>query len=84
MIFNRYSFVWVAGFGIVVAGLLMWRAQRFPIWLRIGTPLVLALLAVALWWVLRPSSSPEVRTLADAERLIGSGKPIVIEFLSEY
>lgn len=84
MIFNRFSYVWIAGFVVVVTGLVMWRAQRFPIWLRISAPLALALVAAAIWWVLRPSGSPEIKTLADVERLIGSGKPVVIEFFSEY
>ncbi len=84
MIFNRFSFVWIAGFGVLVAGLVMWRVQRLPIWLRIGTPLALSLVAVVLWLALRPSGTPEIKTMADAERLIGSGKPTVIEFFSEY
>jgi hypothetical protein len=82
--FNRYSFVWVAGFIVMVTAIAMLRTQRFPVWVRVGTPLGLAAVAAVLWLVLRPVGTPEVNTLVDAERLIGTGKPTVIEFFSEY
>jgi hypothetical protein len=84
MIFNQYSFVWLAAPVVFVAGLIASRGRRGPRWLRIGVVVVLVGLAVLVWLIVHPTASAAVNTLADAERIIGSGKPTVIEFLSEY
>jgi hypothetical protein len=88
MFFNQFSFVLIAIFGIGLLTLTMWQARSLPIWLRIGGPLVALIAALVFWLALRPTASPTVNitvtTATDFDRLLGSGKPTVLEFYSEY
>ena len=84
MIFNQFSFVLFAIFLVATAGTLAWRVQRGPRWLRAAVVVTLALAVFVVWLAAHPTATAEVNSLADAERLIGSGKPTVVEFFSEY
>jgi hypothetical protein len=88
MFFNQFSFVLSAIFGIGLLTLIMWQARSLPIWLRIGGPLNALIAALVFWLALRPTPSlgvnTTVNTAADFDRLLGSGKPTVLEFYSEY
>jgi hypothetical protein len=84
MIFNQYSFVWLAVPVVALVGFTVWRMKRGPRWLRAAIVVVLFFTVVVVWLAGHPTATAEVNTLADAERLMGSGKPTVIEFFSEY
>ncbi len=81
MIVNQFSYVLIAIFLVGVASIIVWRVRRVPRWLSVG---VVALALVVVWLVARPTATAEVNSLADAEGLIGTGKPTIVEFLSEY
>lgn len=61
-----------------------WRLRTLPLWVRVGSPFVAAALLFVLWTMLRPTSSPEIVSPSDMNRVLASGKPTVIEFYSEY
>ncbi|MCC7450799.1 MAG: hypothetical protein IT324_25515 [Anaerolineae bacterium] len=67
---------------LVIVG--AWRLRTLPLWVRIGSPLVVVALLFALWTVIRPTSSPEAASVGNVDRVLASGKPTVIEFYSEY
>ena len=84
MILNRYSFLWTGLLLVMVIGWIMWRAESWPVWLRIGVPLGAVIVLAAGWLMLHPTATPELNTEADFDRLLMSGKPTVLEFFSEY
>jgi hypothetical protein len=84
MILNRYSFLWLGLLLILAVVWIVWRADNWPVWLRVGAPLGAAIVLTAGWLVLHPTATPELSTEADFDRLLASGKPTVLEFFSEY
>ena len=84
MIFNRYSFLWIGLLLILVIVWIMWRADSWPVWLRIGAPLAVVVVLAAGWLLLHPTATPELNTEADFDHVLTSGKPTVLEFFSEY
>jgi hypothetical protein len=84
VIFNQFSFLWIAGPLVGVVVVAVWRMRRGARWLRAALVLGLGTALGVLWLALHPTGTASVTNLADAERLIGSGKPTVVEFFSEY
>ncbi|MDL1924495.1 hypothetical protein FBQ95_17990 [Chloroflexi bacterium CFX3] len=83
-VFNQFSFVLMAGGLLALAGLLLWRVQRVPAFVRMVGWLALLIVVVGAWLVLRPTDTPEISGLADVEARLGGGTPAVIELYSEY
>ena len=84
MIFNRYSFLWIGLLLILVIVWIMWRADSWPVWLRVGVPLAAVIGLFGVWLVLHPTATTELNTEADFDHVLTSGKPTVLEFFSEY
>jgi hypothetical protein len=81
---GQFSFLVGALVIIIGLALIMLRAQQFPTWLRIGLPVAASLGALALWLSVRPTPTPDIKTMAHVDRLLQNGKPTVLEFYSEY
>ena len=80
-VFNQNSFVFISGFALAVAAvmLLVRRARRA--WLVWG---VCAVAAVIGWFTLRTTDGLQLNTAADYEAALRSGKPTLVEFYSNY
>jgi thiol-disulfide isomerase/thioredoxin len=83
-VFNQFSFVLLAGGLLLLAGLLLWRLQRVPAFVRMVGWLVLLIAVFGVWLALRPTATPQISGLADVEAQLGNGTPVVIELYSEY
>ncbi len=81
---GQYSYLLLGLLLLALVVLGAWRLKTLPLWVRVGSPLVLAVLLFGLWTVIRPTSSPEIASAAAVDRVLASGKPTVIEFYSEY
>jgi hypothetical protein len=81
---GRYTFLLVAFVIELMALIVAWRLIRGSMWLRVGIPLVVAIALIVVWLVIRPTTSADATSAADAKRLIGDGTPTVLEFYSEY
>lgn len=55
-----------------------------PTWGRVALSLLVASGLIGLWLVIRPTETQTAHTAEDAEKLLGAGKPVVLEFFSEY
>lgn len=78
---NHYSFVVIGVVVISVAMAATWRVRRR--WLRAAIPgTLLAGLAVA--FVMLRTGGGNVRSVADLDRALGAGRPVMLEFFSDY
>jgi hypothetical protein len=80
--FNQFSFVVMIVFGLLVlTGLMRWRRVA---WGQImGIVLVISILTGVVWSALRPGGS-SVASLEEARTQLAAGKPVLIEFYSNY
>ena len=80
-VFNQNSFVFISGFALAVAAvmLLVRRARRA--WLVWGALVVTAVIG---WYALRTTNDLQLNTVADYEATLRSGQPTLIEFYSNY
>ncbi len=79
--FNQYSFVVSSGLLLVILGIILLRSKQRA---RAGLVMLAALLGVGLSWLaLRPVAS-SYASAAEVRALIGSGKPVLIEFQSPF
>jgi hypothetical protein len=82
----------LGSYSFLIAGILLWiviayslfQVQSLPLWLRGIGAIIAGGLMVGLWMILRPTTSPGVSDVSDAQNLIGAGKPTMLEFYSEY
>lgn len=80
---NQFSFLLFSIAGIALITGLIWRLFR-PRWpVLAGSAMGLMVLAVVVFFVLRPGVS-DVNNIADAEALLTSGRPTMVEFFSNY
>lgn len=80
----KYSYLWLAGFLLLISALAIWRIQAWTFLQRGLVWLMLVMLLIGIFWVVRPRSSENYQTLADIDAQIGSGKPTLLELYSEY
>jgi len=81
---SHYSFVIGLGAILIFAGLGLFRASFAPPLIRLAIWLILVAILVGGWYLIRPTPSAQVATLAQVDQTIGSGKPVVLEIFSEY
>lgn len=81
-----YSYSFLIGAVVLWLGsaIALSRFTTLAIWLRLGLLAILAGLFFALWQAIRPTDSPNLSTPGDLTAQIGQGKPVVLEFYSEY
>ncbi|HVV86879.1 MAG TPA: hypothetical protein VHE35_27765 [Kofleriaceae bacterium] len=77
---NHFSFVLLA---ICAVGLAATFTRRARVWLRIAIPGVLAAAAIVAFVMLRTGAG-NVRSVADFDKALGAGKPVMLELYSDY
>ncbi len=81
-VFNYYSFLWIAlGLAVVAALVLLTHRPGPRQFISFG--IILAALLGA-WAVLHPRQTPQFTDAKSVQALIGSGKPVLLEFQSPY
>ena len=80
-VLNHYSFVMIALGLLAITAALTRRVQRT--WLRAAIPGALAMALVAVFLLLRTGGG-NVRSVADLDQALASGKPVMLEFFSDY
>lgn len=80
-VINQNSFVFISGFGLLIAALLLLARKARRGWLIWGA---LAISAVAGWYALRTTDGLQLNTLADYEAALRTGRPTLVEFYSNY
>jgi drug/metabolite transporter (DMT)-like permease len=81
-IFNQYSAAWIAVFVLLAAGVILLR--RRPKWPQIAAFSLLVIGLVGAWIFLHPRQSGPVLDIAQVQKTIGQGKPVLLEFQSPY
>lgn len=80
-LFNHYSFVWIAIAVLGIAAAATRRVRRR--WVRVAIPGVLAAAAIVAFVALRTGGG-NLRSVADFDRALGAGKPVLLELYSDY
>ena len=81
-LYNHYSFLWIALGLTIVAGLvLLSNRPRLRDFISFGV--IVAGLIVA-WLVLHPRQTPLMENAKSVQAMIGSGRPVLLEFQSPY
>ena len=81
-LYNHYSFLWIALGLTIVAGLvLLTNKPRLRDFISFGV--IVAGLIVA-WLVLHPRQTPLMENAKSVQAMIGSGRPVLLEFQSPY
>lgn len=80
-IFNQNSFVFISGFALAVAALVLFVRKAHRAWLVWGACVVAA---VAGWFALRTTDGLQLNTVADYEATLQAGRPTLVEFYSNY
>lgn len=81
---SLYSFLILAGVILLIAGIGLYRADAGTPLLRAGLWVLIVIIFAGGWYMLRPTPSAQVATVAEVEAVIGSGQPVVLELYSEY
>jgi hypothetical protein len=81
---GQYSFIVIGIAGVAVAAVIIWNRPQIPPLLKVLIIGATALAFLVLWLIVRPTDTIDLKSVADADRLIGHGKPAVLEFFSEY
>jgi len=79
---NQYSFIIASIFLILVAGLILLRNQ--PQWKDFLAFGVIVMGFVIAWIMLHPYQTPLMGDAKTVSEMIGSGKPVLLEFQSPY
>ncbi len=80
-VFNQNSFVFISGFALAVAAVMLLARKARRAWLVWG---VCVIAAVIGWFALRTTDGLQLNTVADYEATLRSGKPTLVEFYSNY
>ena len=80
-VLNQYSFVVIAIVVLSIAMAATWRVRRR--WVRVAIPGTLAVGLVIAFLVLRTGGG-NVRSVADLDRALAAGKPVMLEMYSDY
>lgn len=80
-VLNHYSFVLIAVVLVTIAAAATWRVKRR--WLRATIPGVIVAGMVVAFVALRTGGG-NVHKVADLETALASGKPVMLEFFSDY
>ncbi len=80
-VFNQNSFVFIGGFALVVAAVVLLVRKARRAWLVWGACVIAAVIG---WFALRTTDGLQLSTAADYEAALRAGKPTLIEFYSNY
>lgn len=81
-LFNEYSFLWIAGTLILVAGLvLLTKNPKWNEYLAFG---VIVASLIAAWVILHPRQTLLMGDAKSVQDAIGKGVPVLLEFQSPY
>jgi hypothetical protein len=80
-LFNHYSFVWITLTVVTLAAAATWRVRRR--WLRLAIPSTLVAAALIAFFALRTGAG-NVRSVADLDRALAGGKPVLLELYSDF
>lgn len=80
-VINQNSFVFISGFVLAVAALVLFARKARRAWLVWG---VCVVAAVSGWFALRTTDGLQLNTLADYEAALRTGRPALVEFYSNY
>lgn len=78
---NHYSFVWLGLFLLAIVAAVTWRVRR-P-WLRAAIPGALAA-GLVVGFVMLRTGGGNVHAVTDVDTALASGKPVMLEFFSDY
>ncbi len=82
MVLNQYSLLVVVVGLLGVAALVLFRKKPRLTDLLAFTAIAASLLGT--WFALRPTQTPSMNEAADVQKMIGAGKPVLLEFQSPY
>jgi hypothetical protein len=81
-LFNAYSFLAILiGFGVVAGLILLTNNPKSSDYLAFG---VIVTGLIATWIILHPRQTPLMDNAKMVQEMIGSGKPVLLEFQSPY
>ncbi len=81
-IYNYYSFLWISlGLIIVAALVLLTNKPKTREFISFGA--IVVVLAIA-WLILHPSQTSLASDAKSVQAMIGTGKPVLLEFQSPY
>ncbi len=80
-VFNQNSFLFISGFVLAIAALILLVRKARRGWLVWG---VLLMAAVIGWTALRTTDGLQLNSAADYEAALHAGRPTLIEFYSNY
>jgi len=81
-IFGLYSYLFIAaGFAFVAGFILLSNKPRWKDYLAFG---VIVTGLVAAWTILHPRQTPLMDDARNVQAMIGTGKPVLLEFQSPY
>jgi hypothetical protein len=80
-VFNQNSFVFISGFALAIAALVLFVRKARRAWLVWGACVVAAVIG---WFALRTTDGLQLSSVADYEAALRAGRPTLIEFYSNY
>jgi hypothetical protein len=78
-----YSFAIFGALLWIGVGYFLLRQPNLPSWGRVAAWIAVGLGLFAVWLAVRPTATTGIQTVDDAAKVIGNGKPTVIEFFSD-
>ncbi len=80
-VFNQNSFVFISGFVLATAAVMLIVRKARRAWLVWGACVVAAVIG---WFALRTTDGLQLNSVADYEAALRAGRPTLIEFYSNY
>ena len=78
-----YSFAIFGAMLWLIIGYILLRLRRFAALSRAAGWIATGIILVAVWLTIRPTATAGMETVDDTAKVIGNGKPTVIEFFSD-